>query len=75
MRVARSIWLRKGPVALALWAAAASCEREERAFRVQPPSADAVRSVSVSTLYPGAQPTTGPVHNDYEQNAYALAEG
>jgi cytochrome c oxidase cbb3-type subunit 3 len=60
---------------LALAAGAASCEREERTFRVQPASADATESVAVSTLFPGATPTTQPVKNDYEQNAYALAEG
>jgi len=60
---------------LALAAAATSCEREERTFRVEPPSADATESVAVSSLFPGAQPTTQPVSNDYEKNAYALAEG
>jgi len=52
-----------------------ACKREERTFRVEAPSADAVQTVAVSALYPGTQPTTGPVKNDYEQNAYALAEG
>jgi len=54
---------------------ATSCKREERVLRVEPPNADAVESVAVSALFPGAQPTTGPVNNDYEKNAYALAEG
>jgi cytochrome c oxidase cbb3-type subunit 3 len=54
---------------------ALSCKREQRTFRVEPPSADATESVAVSALFPGAQPTTGPVSNDYEKNAYALAEG
>jgi cytochrome c oxidase cbb3-type subunit III len=60
---------------LLLALAATSCKREERTFRVEPPSADPVTSVAVSALFPGAQPTTAPVKNDYEQNAYALAEG
>jgi cytochrome c oxidase cbb3-type subunit III len=60
---------------LLLAVAATSCKREERTFRVEPPSADAVQSVAVSSLFPGAQPTTQPVKNDYEKNAYALAEG
>ena len=55
--------------------ASLSCEREERTFRTQPPSADPVQAVAVSSLFPGATPTTGPVSNDYEKNAYALAEG
>ena len=56
-------------------AAALSCEREERTFRVQPPNADPVQAVAVSALFPGATPTTGPVANDYEDNAYSMAEG
>ena len=55
--------------------AALSCEREERTFRVEPPNADPVQSVAVSSLFPGGQPTTQPVSNNYEKNAYALAEG
>jgi cytochrome c oxidase cbb3-type subunit 3 len=60
---------------LLLAVAALSCKREERTFRVEPPNADATESVAVSALFPGAQPTTQPVKNGYEQNAYALAEG
>ena len=65
-------------------AAALSCKREERTFRVPPPSADAVYSVQLSTLHPGTtqpsstQPSTQPtsaVKNHYEENAYALSEG
>ena len=52
-----------------------SCKREERTFRTQAPSAEPVHAVQLSTLTPGAHPTTGPIPNDYEQNAYALAEG
>ena len=55
--------------------ASLSCKREERTFRTQPPSADPVQAVAVSALFPGATPATGPVQNDYEHNAYALAEG
>ena len=66
----RTIWL----VPL-LAAASLSCEREERTFRVTTPSADPVQAVATSDLFPGATPTTGPVSNDYEKNAYSLAEG
>src|SRR5216110_3130968 len=60
-----------------------SCKREERNFRVESPSADAVYSVQLSELHPGttqpsSQPTTQPSHptkNDYEENAYAISEG
>jgi len=64
----------RGAVACAVFAIA-SCKREERTFRVQPPSADPVQAVQLSNLTPGAHPTTAPVKNDYEQNAYSLAEG
>lgn len=71
------------PIAL-LCAALPSCKREERTFRVEPPHADPVYAVQLSGIYPGTQPATRPgtgdsvlrpVHNDYEENAYALAEG
>ena len=60
---------------LLLGALLPACKREERTFRVTTPSADATRNVAVSVLFPGATPTTAPVNNDYEKNAYALAEG
>jgi cytochrome c oxidase cbb3-type subunit 3 len=70
-----------------------SCKREERGFRVSPPSAnEAMQGLRISTLIPGPHGTndpskgnalelTGdrgtnqPVHNDYEENAYAMSEG
>lgn len=60
-----------------------SCEREERDFRIEPPSVDPVNSVQLTTLVPGTtQPSTQPattrhlfVRNDYEDNAYDMAEG
>jgi cytochrome c oxidase cbb3-type subunit 3 len=59
---------------------AVSCEREERGFRVDPPSADTVKTVTLSDLHPGIamQPSTtqpAAVVNPYENNAYAMAEG
>jgi cytochrome c oxidase cbb3-type subunit 3 len=52
-----------------------SCKREERGFRVQPPSAGAANSQTLTELQPGS--TTPPVgiRNEYEENAYALSEG
>ena len=66
-----------------LFLVALSCKREERTFRVSAPEADAVYSVQLSPLHPGAtQPTTqqtaqfpSPIKNPYEENAYALSEG
>ena len=67
--------MKRATLAILLLLAASSCKREERTFRVQAPSADPVQSVAVSALFPGANPTTAPVSNDYEHNAYTLAEG
>jgi cytochrome c oxidase cbb3-type subunit III len=63
----------------------ASCEREERGFRVDPPSASTVHTIRLSPLIPGStQPTTSqpaanqpdyPRTNEYEENAYAMSEG
>jgi cytochrome c oxidase cbb3-type subunit 3 len=62
-----------------------SCKREERTFRVEPPYVTSVDIIPVTafhagggaTTQPGMQPTTFPssVHNDYEENAYAVSEG
>ncbi len=53
----------------------ASCEREERGFRVETPNADRINSKQLSTLQAG-QPTANlPVKNEYEENAFALSEG
>src|SRR2546430_1080696 len=66
---------------LSLAVFAISCEREERGFRVDPPSADSAQYVTQSDIIPGAttQPaTTRPVYhanNRYEENAYAMSEG
>jgi cytochrome c oxidase cbb3-type subunit 3 len=53
-----------------------SCKREERGFRVEPPAASRINSVSLSELRPGeSQPPPSPVKNEYEENAYAMNEG
>lgn len=61
------------PVALAL--SLTSCEREERGFRVQPPASSRINSKTLSELQPGQKAPPGEVRNEYEENAYALAEG
>ncbi|HYE20207.1 MAG TPA: cytochrome c [Tepidisphaeraceae bacterium] len=68
-------WNATAVVAGALAVLTASCEREERSFRVSTPSADATKSVRVTDLVPGpaGPPPTTP--NGYEENAYALAQG
>ena len=53
-----------------------SCKREERGYRVQPPAAGRINSVSLSELRPGETlPPPAPVKNEYENNAYAMNEG
>ena len=68
-----------GPVA------ALSCKREDRGFRVDPPSATPAEAIALTDLHPGPSTmpaTTEPagmpvshVNNEYEKNAYALSEG
>jgi cytochrome c oxidase cbb3-type subunit 3 len=51
------------------------CKREERGFRVQPPSSTTIESKSLSDLQPGTQTPPPEIKNEYEGNAYALSEG
>jgi cytochrome c oxidase cbb3-type subunit 3 len=53
----------------------ASCKREERGFRVQPPAADKLTFASMSDLHPGGGPTPAASKNGYEESAYAISEG
>jgi cytochrome c oxidase cbb3-type subunit 3 len=59
------------PAALLL----ASCKREERGFRVDPPSASRINTKRVSDLQPGAPAAHAPVKNEYEQNGPAISDG
>lgn len=54
---------------------AVACEREERGFRVETPSADRINSKQLTTLQAGQQTANPPVNNEYEENAFALSEG
>ncbi|MDB5296950.1 MAG: cytochrome c class [Phycisphaerales bacterium] len=56
-------------------AVAAGCEREERGFRVDPPSAAAAVAVPLSTLQPGEPTPYAFKPNPYEENAQAMSEG
>jgi cytochrome c oxidase cbb3-type subunit 3 len=60
---------------LALAAAFAGCEREERGFRVKTPDSNRINAKEVTTLRAGVNPPIGPEPNDYEKNALALSEG
>jgi cytochrome c oxidase cbb3-type subunit 3 len=55
--------------------ATASCKREDRGYRVDPPSADTIQTLTLTDLRAGNSPTNAPVQNDYEQNAYAISQG
>jgi cytochrome c oxidase cbb3-type subunit 3 len=61
--------------AIAIALAAAGCKREERGFRVQPPSADRTSSISQSDLHPGGSAVPPVTANEYEENAQAVADG
>jgi len=71
-RVAASVAL---CLALLALLALAGCEREERGFRVEPPSAGRANSVPLTDLQPGVTTPPAPTENEYEKNAYAVAEG
>jgi cytochrome c oxidase cbb3-type subunit 3 len=55
----------------------ASCKREERTFRVEPPYLNSVEVIPVTSFMAGGQPpATQPYPgNNYEENGYALSEG
>ncbi|HEV3469484.1 MAG TPA: cytochrome c [Pyrinomonadaceae bacterium] len=53
----------------------AGCEREERGFRVDPPSSGRVNTIRLSELAPGNKPPPMRTVNEYEQNAFAVSEG
>ena len=73
--------LRLVAVLLSLWAI--SCKKEERVFRVDPPSANTVAKARVGApilgtlpaTMPATRPSPRPVRHNYESNAYAIAEG
>ena len=54
---------------------AASCKREERGFRVDPPSASRINTKSLSDLKPGEAAPHIPLKNEYEQNGPAISDG
>jgi cytochrome c oxidase cbb3-type subunit 3 len=53
----------------------ASCKREERGFRVQPPSSGRVNTIRLTELQPGPAQPPDVTKNEYEENAYAVSEG
>ncbi|HEV2763981.1 MAG TPA: c-type cytochrome [Pyrinomonadaceae bacterium] len=53
----------------------AACKREERGFRVEPPSSARVNTIRLSELQPGTPIPPAQTVNEYEQNAFAVSEG
>ena len=53
----------------------AGCERERRDFHTPPAGSEAIRSLRMSDIVPGAQEPTPAGVNPLEENAYALSEG
>jgi cytochrome c oxidase cbb3-type subunit 3 len=73
MRLARKL-------VLVIWGcfaalALASCEREERGFRVEPPASSRVNTIRLTDLQPGPAQPALVTKNPYEENAYAVSEG
>ncbi|HYY56436.1 MAG TPA: cytochrome c [Pyrinomonadaceae bacterium] len=52
-----------------------SCKREERGFRVDPPSASRINTKRISDLQPGTPVSHAQVKNEYEENGPAISDG
>jgi cytochrome c oxidase cbb3-type subunit III len=63
------------PSALVLLLCLAGCEREERGFRVDPPSSSRVNTIRQTELQPGRPSSAFRTINEYEENAFAVGEG
>lgn len=55
--------------------AIASCEREDRRFREEPPSASPASTATLSPLQPGPTIREVSTHSPYQNNAYMVNEG
>jgi cytochrome c oxidase cbb3-type subunit III len=62
-------------VALIMLVALAGCKREERDYRPTPAAAGRDQTITLSPLQPGGARPPLVVPNDYEESAYAVAEG
>ena len=65
----------KNAVIILLILLIASCEREERGFRVQTPDANRINSKQLTTLQAGDTSPPPVLENEYEKNAFAMSEG
>jgi cytochrome c oxidase cbb3-type subunit 3 len=66
-----------GALVLALTAALAlsGCKREERDYKPTPASAARAQTITLSPLQPGGSRPAFAVPNEYEESAYAVAQG
>jgi cytochrome c oxidase cbb3-type subunit III len=62
-------------LALTLALALAGCEREERDYKPTPAAAARDQTITLSPLQPGGSRPPLVVPNEYEESAYAVAEG
>ncbi len=74
-RLSKNLCGRKAVVVATLAFALLGCKREERAFRVDVPYSGTNGGTRLSSLQPGVPQPYLPVKNDYEHNAWAMAEG
>ena len=70
-RAARS----HGTILAGMLLAVAACEREERRFSETPPTAMPLSAVRQTSLQPGPQVRDVVVTSEYDDNAWAIAEG
>lgn len=68
---------RRGGAVLALFLALAlaGCKREERDYKPTPAAAAREQAITLSPLQPGGSRPALVVPNEYEESAYAVAEG
>jgi cytochrome c oxidase cbb3-type subunit III len=79
-RIRAFYWLLASGSWLLLPALLPSCKREKREFQVPPPDADVIYKLSTTDFQAGGSTTQpagyqGFVHNNYDENAYALTQG
>lgn len=71
---ASSGW-RAAALLLFVCAGLGACEREERQFRPRPPEAGLTNTIRMSPIQPGMPRQMVQTRNEYESNAYAVAQG
>jgi cytochrome c oxidase cbb3-type subunit III len=73
MRCARGVL--SGLCAISIVLALASCEREQRQFRVTPPAAERASPIRMGELQPGSVAPASAAPSPYTESASALSGG